>query len=249
VDFDKLNKTPDVERLLTQVIKNETLRDPGELEVVLIAMHIENITYRNRFYEFCTLETKEVSNETIPGNVSVRVSVAVYASRGISWATAKLRSTDRCQIGTRVTGRLEELKSRFEPVMHPDSEIYVSAVSPIRAVGHGNVRFRPEGNITRTSPEGAITRALQGSWIKVGGGRPFVATSCLLVALALCVSMSAASWRRRDRHRRGMAVAAGYDSFCQRPASRIYHQRLEGLGRTDHSQALGQHDVLHFEAQ
>jgi len=243
VDFGKLNRTPDLKHLFFEAIKDATLRDPkgyNESEYLEPLLHVENVSYRTRFYEFCTDEVKDQRNESIPENASVSVTVGIYASKGINWATAKLRTTHRCQIGTRVTDRLEELKSTLAPVMHPDSDIYVSAVSPIMAYGHSNVRNQQEG---------AITKVLQGSWNKVGGGRPLVATSCLLVALALCISVSAASWRRRDRPRRRLAVVAEYDRFWQMPASCTYHQPLQYLRQTHHPQALGQHDVLHFEAQ
>merc|ERR1719476_243259 len=94
-----------------------------------------------------------------------------------------------------------------------------------------------------------MSAAVQGTGI-IGGGSSVVATSCMLVALALGVSMSAATWRRYSRSRRGLAVAGSavagsavadtYDPFHEAPTSHI-HQFLAGVGV--------EHDVLHFEAR
>jgi hypothetical protein len=246
VDFDKLNKTPDIKHLLEVAIENATLRDPASYNESKYGVHLLNIQkggQRVIWHEFCTAEKTKKRNHSY--NDSIIVSMGVYAHDGISFATAKLRDTHRCQIGTRVSSSLQELKSSFAPVMPPGSAIYVSAVSPVTAVGHQNLRY------DQSNSPSLLSDGSQGSWITVGGARPAVASSFLLIALALCVSMSAASWRRQDRQRRGLALAAyssdGYDPFTQIP--RIDHQPLEGVGQNYHSQEHGQHDVLHFEAQ
>jgi len=233
VDLEKLDQNPDLKHLLEEMVLNETLRDPPSYVEVgeRPSVTITNGSNRIHFHEFCTTQVKEI--KLYPLNASILLEVDVPAKMGISFGTAKLRDTHRCQIGERVDSGLKQIQSSIAPVLHPGSDVYVSGVSPIAAVDHNNTRFQSAV---------AMDRSVQGIWMKLSGGRSVVATSCLLVTLVLCVSMSAASWRRTDRSRRRLAIRPGYEPLWEMPASHDYHEPREGYEQSYRSQEPPQHD-------
>jgi len=134
-------------------------------------------------------------------NASVIVSFAVYAERGIGFATAQMLTTGRFNLANKVTHHLRMLQSRFTPVMSPGSDLFVSAVSPIMAIGHKGTSAPSRAQMA----DDAVHVAWQEILTRVGGRRSVVPTVCLLTALAACISMSVALLQRKARSKRRYA--------------------------------------------
>jgi len=148
---------------------------------------------------------RHVNRETLlsyPYNASVIVTFAVYAERGIRFATAKLVSTGRFKLANDVTHSLKLLESRFTPVMSPGSDLFVSAVSPIVAIRQEEtsaprIRAQILDEVVHVAGQEILTR--------VGGAKAVAATVCLLTALAVCISVSVVLLQRMSRSRQRYA--------------------------------------------
>jgi len=203
VDIDKLFAHPNLLHLFKDTLSTAVVRNPDDYDESRFdeeLIHVSNGSMSGSLHQVYTVEHLEARQQRGPYNGSVVATIAVYAERGIAFATAKIVSPNRSTVAERVNHRLESLRNFFVPVVAPGSEMFVSAVSPIAAFGFKE-KNKELATIGRSKlGSGSVLDALQNIWTKVGAGEAVVAVALLAIALAM---FSAALLRRSEReHRR-----------------------------------------------
>jgi len=201
VDFEKLNKDPTLLHLFKDTVIKATVRNPNgnqTSEDGEVLVHVsKGSTSSKHWHELFTEKWVDRAHRYQQRNASVIVSVAVYAEGGINFATAKMVTTGRFKLATKVTQHLRMLQSLFTPVMSTGSEMFISAVSPIRAIGQDGKYL---DSIVQMADE-AVHVAWPEILAKVGGRLDLVSSVCLLTALAVCIGMFVALMQLKARSR------------------------------------------------
>jgi len=205
LDLDRLLKQPDLLELLKETIKESLLRHPrgyNESEVNEKLVVLRDGNKSSSLHHRYTAENVKLRHQKHPYNMSIEAHVAIFSQRGISFASAQITTSNRFDIAQRVTQDLGRIQSQLHPVMAPGSEIFVSAVSPIIAKGHGAFSTIAEAESVSAKSRGM----LQGDVVSTRTMGPGSVAVCLFVPtigiglLAVLLRKKSEGWRRQTLH-------------------------------------------------
>jgi len=154
LDYDQLKLHPELEKALKQKIEDvvlassEQLNDDTVLDQMIQLRHGHKPNQSDGLFTGHETEVKQIDDEKFRWNCSTEAHVAVFNKKGIDFATQELKSTSRFSIEQKLTAALAEMESTLAPVIHPQSSLYVAAVSPIKAQADDTLRGVAQNGVT-----------------------------------------------------------------------------------------------------